>query len=65
MRDATDQQIPGFIALTPDELAPENHPVRRIESLARPTPPISLALPPRMDTTVGKPSVPIPAAPAA
>ena len=48
MRDATDQQIAGFIALTPEGLTLENHPVRRIESLARPAPPVSLALPPRM-----------------
>ena len=34
--------------LAPDELVPENHLVRRIESLARPAPPVSLALPPRV-----------------
>ena len=46
MRDATDQQIAG--RPHPGRARPEHHPVRRIESLARPAPPVSLALPPRM-----------------
>ena len=65
MRDATDQQVAGFIATTPDELPPENHPVRR--SRRRPGRRLRYLSPtlPAWGATVGKPSVPIPAAPAA
>ena len=34
MRDTSDQQIESLVALTPEDLLPQEHPIRRIKPLA-------------------------------
>ena len=58
MRGASEQQIESLIALTPEDLVPRDHPIRRIKPLAEralqePSPTFS-----RMYAKVGRPSVP-------
>ena len=36
MRGTSDQQIESLVALTPEDLVPHEHPIRRIKPLAEP-----------------------------
>lgn len=58
MRGTSEQQIESLIALTPDDLVPQDHPVRRIKPLAeRALQELSPTFS-RMYAKVGRPSVP-------
>ena len=58
MRDTSDQQIESLVALTPEDLGPHEHPIRRIKPLADRVLQELLPAFSRMCTKRGRPSVP-------